>query len=71
MNNLGVVLGKNSQYQEAESILKKVITALPKLPDSYNNLGAILIIQEKFDTSMVYATTRKETIEFKVPPVLR
>ena len=28
-------------------------------------------IQEKFDTSMVYDTTRKETIEFKVPPVLR
>ena len=28
-------------------------------------------IQEKFDTSLVYDTTRKETIEFKVPPVLR
>ncbi len=28
-------------------------------------------IQEKFDTSLVYDTTRKETVEFKVPPVLR
>ena len=28
-------------------------------------------IQEKFDTSLVYDTTREETIEFKVPPVLR
>ena len=28
-------------------------------------------IQEKFDTNLVYDTTRKETIEFKVPPVLR
>ena len=28
-------------------------------------------IQEKFDTILVYDTTRKETIEFKVPPVLR
>ena len=28
-------------------------------------------IQEKFDTSLVYDTTRKEAIEFKVPPVLR
>ena len=28
-------------------------------------------IQEKFDTSLIYDTTRKETIEFKVPPVLR
>ena len=28
-------------------------------------------IQEKFDTSLVYDTTRKETIDFKVPPVLR
>ncbi len=28
-------------------------------------------IQEKFDTSLVYDTTKKETIEFKVPPVLR
>ena len=28
-------------------------------------------IQEKFDTSLVYDTTRKETIEFKVPPILR
>ena len=28
-------------------------------------------IQERFDTSLVYDTTRKETIEFKVPPVLR
>ena len=28
-------------------------------------------IQEKFDTSLVYDTTRKETIEFKVPPLLR
>ena len=31
----------------------------------------ILSIQEKFDTSLVYDTTRKENIEFKVPPVLR
>ena len=28
-------------------------------------------IQEKFDTSLVYDRKRKETIEFKVPPVLR
>ena len=28
-------------------------------------------IQEKFDTSLVYDTTRKETIEFKVPLALR
>ena len=28
-------------------------------------------IQEKFDASLVYDTTRKETIEFKVPPLLR
>ena len=28
-------------------------------------------IQEKFDTSLVYDTTRTETIEFKVPPILR
>ena len=28
-------------------------------------------IQEKFDTSLVYDTTKKETIEFKVPPILR
>ena len=28
-------------------------------------------IQEKFDTSLVYETTKKETIEFKVPPILR
>ena len=28
-------------------------------------------IQEKFDTILVYDTKRKETIEFKVPPVLR
>ncbi len=28
-------------------------------------------IQEKFDTSLVYDTTRKENIEFKGPPVLR
>ena len=28
-------------------------------------------IQEKFETSLVYDTTRKENIEFKVPPVLR
>ena len=28
-------------------------------------------IQEKFDTNLVYDTTRKETIEFKVPPILR
>ena len=28
-------------------------------------------IQEKFDTSLAYDTTKKETIEFKVPPVLR
>ena len=28
-------------------------------------------IQEKFETSLVYDTARKENIEFKVPPVLR
>ena len=28
-------------------------------------------IQENFDASLVYDTTRKETIEFKVPPLLR
>ena len=28
-------------------------------------------IQEKFDTSLVYDTSKKETIEFKVPPILR
>ena len=28
-------------------------------------------IQEKFDTSLVYDTTKKETIEFKVPLALR
>ena len=33
--------------------------------------GVISSIQEKFETSLVYDTTRKETIEFKVPPVLR
>ena len=31
----------------------------------------ISIIQEKFDTLLVNDTTRKETIEFKVPPLLR
>jgi len=33
--------------------------------------GVISSIQEKFQTSLVYDTTRKENIEFKVPPVLR
>ena len=33
--------------------------------------GVISSIQEKFETSLVYDTTRKETIEFKVPPILR
>ena len=33
--------------------------------------AVISSIQEKFETSLVYDTTRKETIEFKVPPVLR
>ena len=33
--------------------------------------GVISSIQEKFETSLVYDTTRKETIEFKVPSVLR
>ena len=28
-------------------------------------------IQERFDTSLVYDTTKKETIEFKVPLALR
>ena len=28
-------------------------------------------IQEKFATSLVHDTTKKETIEFKVPPLLR
>ena len=28
-------------------------------------------IQEKFDTSLVYDTTKKESVEFKVPPALR
>ena len=28
-------------------------------------------IQENFDTSLIYDTTRKETIEFKLPPSLR
>ena len=36
-----------------------------KLVEPINN------VQEKFDTSLVYDTTKKETIEFKVPPVLR
>ena len=33
--------------------------------------GVISSIQEKFQTSLVYDTARKENIEFKVPPVLR
>ena len=34
-------------------------------------MEVISSIQKKFETSLVYDTTRKENIEFKVPPVLR
>ena len=46
------------------------ITSGASAPD-YLVKDVISSIQEKFDTSLVYDTTRKETIEFKVPPVLR
>ena len=46
------------------------ITSGASAPDFLVN-QVISSIQEKFDTSLVYDTTRKETIEFKVPPALR
>ena len=48
-------IGITSGASAPDHLVKKVISS----------------IQEKFDTSLVYDTTRKETIEFKVPPVLR
>ena len=48
-------IGITSGASAPDHLVKEVITS----------------IQEKFDTSLVYDTTRKETIEFKVPPVLR
>ena len=48
-------IGVTSGASAPDHLVKEVITS----------------IQEKFDTSLVYDTTRKETIEFKVPPVLR
>ena len=46
------------------------ITSGASAPD-HLVIEVISSIQEKFDTSLVFETTRKETIEFKVPPVLR
>jgi 4-hydroxy-3-methylbut-2-enyl diphosphate reductase len=53
--NIANSIGITSGASAPDHIVQKVITA----------------IQEKFDTRLVYDTTRKETIEFKVPAVLR
>ena len=55
------------KVKEANSI---GITSGASAPDHLVR-EVISSIQEKFDTSLVYDTTRKETIEFKVPPALR
>ena len=55
------------KVEEANSI---GITSGASAPDHLVK-EVISSIQEKFDTSLVYDTTRKETIEFKVPPILR
>jgi 4-hydroxy-3-methylbut-2-enyl diphosphate reductase len=55
------------KVKEANSI---GITSGASAPDHLVK-EVISSIQEKFDTSLVYDTTKKETIEFKVPLVLR
>ena len=55
------------KVKEANSI---GITSGASAPDHLVN-EVISSIQEKFDTSLVYDTTKKETIEFKVPLALR
>ena len=55
------------KVKEAHSI---GITSGASAPDHLVE-EVISSIQEKFDTSLVYDTTKKETIEFKVPLALR
>ena len=55
------------KIKEANSI---GITSGASAPDHLVK-EVISSIQEKFDTSLVYDTTKKETIEFKVPLALR
>ena len=61
---------KNIDWETVDKANSIGITSGASAPD-YLVKEVISSIQEKFDTRLVYDTTRKETIEFKVPPVLR
>ncbi len=61
---------KKINWKKVERANSIGITSGASAPDHLVK-EVISSIQEKFDTSLVYDTTRKETIEFKVPPVLR
>ena len=61
---------KKIDWEKVASANSIGITSGASAPDHLVK-EVISSIQEKFDTSLVYDTTRKETIEFKVPPVLR
>ena len=48
-NLMGIVQAKNGKYLEATNCFKKVVELNPQFPDGFNNLGNILVEQEKFD----------------------
>ena len=55
-------------------LMKISMTPGPGVPNALNKDRINMVIskiQEKFAASLVHDTTRKETIEFKVPPLLR
>jgi tetratricopeptide (TPR) repeat protein/predicted Ser/Thr protein kinase len=47
--NLGVVLGYQGQYEEAEQILKKAVLIAPDYVASYSNLANVLLALQRFD----------------------
>ncbi|MDC3075851.1 4-hydroxy-3-methylbut-2-enyl diphosphate reductase, partial [Paracoccaceae bacterium] len=61
---------KKIDWEKVEGASSIGITSGASAPDHLVK-EVISSIQEKFDTTLVYDTKRKETIEFKVPPVLR
>ncbi len=54
LSNLGLLLGEMKQYEQAESLLRRVMNQAPNHVDVYANLGAILHDQNKFDEAIAY-----------------
>ncbi len=54
LSNLGLLLGEMRQYEQAETLLRRVMNQAPNHVDAYANLGAVLHDQNKFDEAITY-----------------